>query len=349
VSTPEPNRPLGTTGMHLSPVGMGCWAIGGLGWEHAWGPQDDAESIATIRYAAERGVNWLDTAPVYGHGHSERVVGRAIADLPEADRPYVFTKCGVLWDNDDHMAPTRLDASRIRWEVEWSLRRLGVERIDLLQVHRPPQTGVKLDEYWQTMIDLRAEGKVRAIGVSNFDVGGLAAAEALGHVDSLQPPLSLLRRDAAGAEIPWCAANGTGVIVYSPLESGLLSGSFSQERAAALPPTDWRAGAPEFTGPRLRQNLALVEALRPVAARHGVSVAAIAVAWTLAWPGVTGAIVGARRPGQVDGWLAAATSQLTESDLDEIAVAIGHTGTGTGPARPDRAGARHIGEDERVH
>jgi aryl-alcohol dehydrogenase-like predicted oxidoreductase len=326
--------------MQLSPVGFGCWAIGGLGWEHAWGPQDDAESVATIRYAVEQGVNWLDTAPVYGHGHSERVVGRAVAELPEPDRPYVFTKAGLLWDNDDHMAPPTRDTSRIRWEVEWSLRRLGVERIDLLQVHWPPETGMKLDEYWQTMVDLRDEGKVRAVGVSNFDVDQLTAAEAIGHVDSLQPPLSLLRRDAAGDVVPWCAANGTGVIVYSPMESGLLSGSFSLDRIAALPATDWRATAPDFTGTRVRQNLALVDALRPIASRHGVSVAAVAVAWTLVWAGVTGAIVGARRPDQVDGWLGAATLSLSDGDLDEIATAIERTGAGTGPAHP-AAGPAH--------
>jgi len=332
--TDQPTRPLGRTGMNLSTVGFGCWAISGLGWEHAWGPQDDAESIAAIRAAVERGINWLDTAPVYGHGHSERVVGEAIAGFPEPDRPYVFTKAGLLWDNTDHMRPPVRDASRIRWEVDWSLRRLGVERIDLLQVHWPPLAGVGLDEYWQTMVDLRTEGKVRAIGVSNFDPELLAAAEAIGHVDSLQPPLSLLRRGAAGAEIPWCASNGTGVVVYSPMESGLLSGTFSRERIAALPDTDWRATAPDFTGERLDRNLALVDALRPIAARHGVPVAAVTVAWTLAWPGVTGAIVGARRPDQIDGWMEAVALELTGDDLDEIAAAIARTGAGTGPARP---------------
>src|SRR5262245_38912086 len=320
--------------MRISTVGFGAWAIGGLGWEHAWGPQDDADSVATIRHAVERGVNWLDTAPVYGHGHSEAVVGRALAAMSDVDRPYVFTKCGLLWDNDDHMRPPARDASRVRWELEWSLRRLGLERVDLLQVHWPPTLGVSLDECWQTMVDLRTEGKVRAVGLSNVDTGQLAAAEAIGHVDSLQPPLSLLRRDAAGDEIPWCEGVGAGVIVYSPMESGLLSGGFTAERVAALPPTDWRRDAPEFTEPALSRHLALVERLRPIADRHGTTVAAVAVGWTLAWPGVTGAIVGARRPEHVDGWLAAASLPLADDDLDEIAEAITATGAGTGPLRP---------------
>jgi aryl-alcohol dehydrogenase-like predicted oxidoreductase len=328
-----PTRPLGHSGIDLTVVGFGAWAIGGLGWEHAWGPQDDAESIAAIRYAVEQGVNWIDTAPIYGHGHSEEVVGRALAEIPTGDRPHVLTKCGLIWDDADHMRPPARDCSRIRWELEASLRRLRMERVDLLQVHWPPLQGAQLDEFWQTMVDLRAEGKVRAVGVSNFDTGQLSAAEAIGHVDSLQPPLSLLRRDAA-TEISWCAGNGTGVVVYSPMESGLLSGTFSADRVAALPPTDWRATATEFTGAALLRNLALVEALRPVAARHGVSVAAVAVAWTLAWPGVTGAIVGARHPNQIADWLPAATVDLTGDDLDAIAAAIRSTGAGSGPVRP---------------
>jgi len=319
--TPLPMQPLGRTGMRLSAVGLGAWAMGGPGWEHSWGPQHDADSIATIEHAVERGVNWVDTAPIYGHGHSEEVVGRALAVLPAADRPYVFTKCGLWWDDTAPMAPPARDTSRIRQELEHSLARLGVERIDLYQVHCPP-FDIPVEDYWPTMVALHAEGKVRAIGVSNFDNVQLAQAEALGHVDSLQPPLSLLRRAAADAEIPWCAANGTGVIVYSPLESGLLSGTFDTNRAASLPASDWRATAPEFTGFALRRNLALVDALRPIAARPGVGVAVVAIAWTLAQPGVTGAIVGARRPTQVDGWVPAAGLALTDADLAEIDAAI---------------------------
>jgi aryl-alcohol dehydrogenase-like predicted oxidoreductase len=331
-----PTRPLGGSGMQITTVGYGAWAIGGLGWEHAWGPQDDQDSIATIRSAIEQGVNWIDTAPVYGHGHSEEVIAAALAGIPAADRPYLFTKCGLIWDATDHQLPPDRDARRVRWEVEHSLRRLEVDRLDLLQIHWPPLLGPELEVYWQELVDLRDTGKVAAIGLSNHHTGQLAAAAAIGRVDSLQPPLSLLRRDAAAAEIPWCAEHGVGVINYSPLESGLLSGAFSAERVAALPPTDWRRAAPEFTD-RLAANLALVEALRPVAARHEVGVPAVAVAWTLAWPGVTGAIVGARRPSQVDDWLAAATLELTAADLAEIGAAIEATGAGTGPTRPAAA------------
>jgi aryl-alcohol dehydrogenase-like predicted oxidoreductase len=332
-----PTRPLGRSGMEITTVGFGAWAIGGLGWEHAWGPQDDADSVAAIVHAVDAGVNWIDTAPVYGHGHSEEVIGRALRMIG-SDRPYVFTKAGLIWNDADHMAPPRRDASHVRWELERSLRRLGLEQVDLLQVHWPALTGADLAEYWQTLVDLRAEGKARAIGVSNFDVAQLDIAEKIGHVDSLQPPLSLLRRDAAEAEVAWCETHGTGVIGYSPMESGLLSGGFSAERAAALPDTDWRRTAAEFTGEALRRNLALVDAVRPVAARHGVPVAAVVIAWTLAWAGVTGAIVGARRPDQVDGWLPAAALRLTGADLDDIADAITATGAGTGPVRPPRAG-----------
>lgn len=333
-----PTRALGRTGMELTTVGFGAWAIGGLGWEHAWGPQDDGDSVAAIRHAVEAGVNWIDTAPVYGHGHSEDVVGRALGGLPEADRPYVFTKCGLLWDDTDPMAPQVRDASRIRWELDQSLRRLRVERVDLLQLHWPPEHGPSLAESWQTLVDLRGEGKVRAIGLSNVDTIQLGALADIGPVDSLQPPLSLLRRDVAGAEIPWCAEHDTGVIVYSPMESGLLSGGFTAERVAALPADDWRRTAPEFTGAALARNLSLVDRLGPVADRHRVPVAAVAVAWTLAWTGVTGAIVGARRPDQVDGWLPAASLRLSDGDLDEIAEALLVTGAGRGPTRPPPLG-----------
>ncbi len=245
--TALPSRRLGRTGMQLSTVGLGAWAMGGPDWETSWGEQDDDESVATIAHAVECGVNWIDTAPIYGHGHSEMVVGRALAAIPAADRPYVFTKCGLWWDSTDRMKPPARDTRRLRRELEHSLARLGVERIDLYQVHWPPFDD-PVEDFWPTMIALRDEGKVRAIGLSNFDIAQLTAAEAIGHVDSLQPPLSLLRRDAAQAEIGWCGANGTGVIIYSPLESGLLSGAFDISRAASLPASDWRATATEFTG-----------------------------------------------------------------------------------------------------
>jgi aryl-alcohol dehydrogenase-like predicted oxidoreductase len=331
-----PTAPLGTTGMDLTRAGFGAWAIGGGDWAFAWGAQDDDESVAAIRHAVASGVNWIDTAAVYGLGHSEEVVGRALREIPEAERPYVFTKCGLVWDPDNRKERARRVGApaSIRAGAEDSLRRLGVERIDLLQVHWPAEDGTPLEEYWQVMVDLRTEGKVRAVGLSNHDVDQLQAAEKIGHVDSLQPPFSAINRSAA-AELAWCAEHGTGAIVYSPMQSGLLTGAFSAARVAALPADDWRRSAPEFTT-NLERNLALADALAPIAERHGVTRAAVAVAWTLAWPGVTGAIVGARRPDQVDGWVAAADLTLTDADLDEIAAAIERTGAGQGLARPPR-------------
>jgi aryl-alcohol dehydrogenase-like predicted oxidoreductase len=331
-----PDRPLGRTGMHITRVGFGAWAIGGGGWSFAWGEQDDAASVAAIRHAIARGVNWIDTAAVYGLGHSEEIVARALSDIPQAERPYVFTKCGLVWDERNRRADARriVSPASIRREIEGSLRRLRVERIDLYQVHWPPEDGTPLDAYWSTMLALKAEGKVRAVGLSNHNAEQLAAAERIGHVDTLQPPFSAIHRDAAAREIPWCAAHDTGVIVYSPMQSGLLTGAFSVARAAKLGADDWRSRSPNFTGEGLRKNLALADALRPIAARHETTVAAVAVAWALAWPGVTGAIVGARTPEQVDGWIGAASLELTAADLDEIVTAIERTGAGSGPARP---------------
>ena len=329
-----PTRSIGPSGLELSRIGLGAWAIGGLGWEHAWGAQDDDDSIATVRRAVELGVTWIDTAPVYGHGHSERVIGRALADLPEADRPLVFTKAGVLWDPQDHDAPPTRDLRRLRAQVEASMRRLGTDRIDLLQVHCPPDLGPALEDYWGELVALRAAGTVGAIGLSNHDVDQLERAERIGHVDTLQPPLSLLRREAGTDLVRWCSAHGTGVICYSPLESGLLSGEFSVERINRLPADDWRRGSAQFQGDPLHRTLRLVDALRPIADRHRVSVDAIAIAWVLAWPGVTAAIVGARRPKQVNGWPAAAEVRLDSRDLSQIATALKTTGAGSGPLQP---------------
>jgi len=331
-----PTTPLGTTGMRITRVGFGAWAIGGGGWTFAWGGQDDADSIAAIRHAVERGINWIDTAAVYGLGHSEEVVARALRDIPADDRPYVFTKAGLVWDERNRAAPPRRvgDPRSIRLEVEASLRRLDVERIDLYQMHWPAEDGTPLEDYWGTLLRLKEEGKVRAVGLSNHDAAQLETAERIGHVDTLQPPFSAIRREVAAAELPWCAAHRTGVIAYSPMQSGLLTGAFNVERAARLGADDWRSRSPDFTGLGLRRNVALADALRPIAERHGVTVAAVAVAWTLAWPGVTAAIVGARSPGQVDGWIGAATLELADADLDDIAAAIRHTGAGTGPVRP---------------
>ncbi len=340
-TTARPTVPLGTTGMAITRVGFGAWAIGGGGWTFAWGDQDDEASVAAIRHAVERGVNWVDTAAVYGLGHSEEVVARALTGLAEADRPYVFTKCGLVWDETDrHRPPRRVGApSSIRAEVEGSLRRLGVERIDLYQMHWPAEDGTPLEAYWGTLCDLRAEGKVAAIGLSNHDAAQLERAEAVGHVDTLQPPLSLIERRAAAETIPWCAAHSTGVIVYSPMQSGLLTGSFDEARGAALPDDDWRSRSPDFTGEGLRANLALARALEPIARRHHTTPAAVAVAWTLAVPGVTGAIVGARSPEQVDGWVDADGLLLDATDVAALTEAVASTGAGRGPVVPLEAAA----------
>jgi aryl-alcohol dehydrogenase-like predicted oxidoreductase len=326
---------LGRTGMEITRVGFGAWAIGGGGWAFAWGEQDDEESIAAMRSAIERGVNWIDTAAVYGLGHSEELVGRVLRDFPERDRPFVFTKCGLIWNDQDRRAVARRigEPASIRREIEQSLKRLGVERIDLYQVHWPAEDGTPLEAYWQTLLDLKREGKTRAVGLSNHKAEQLERAERLGHVDTLQPPFSLIRRDVAAAELPWCRAHDTGVIVYSPMQSGLLTGSFSQSRAAALTADDWRSRSPEFQGAALQRNMELVELLRPVAARHNTTVGAIAVAWTLAAPAVSGAIVGARSAEQVDGWIDAVNRELSATDLAEIAAAVERTGAGTGPIR----------------
>jgi aryl-alcohol dehydrogenase-like predicted oxidoreductase len=309
--------------------------VGGGGWAFGWGPQDDEASLATIRHALDLGVNWIDTAAVYGLGHSEKLIGRLLRELPTSNRPFVFTKCGLKWDAHDRMALPRrvLTPESIRRECEASLRRLGVERIDLYQFHWPDQSGTPVEDSWATMGELVREGKIRAAGVSNFDVGLLARCEAIRHVDSLQPPFSLINRAAAAQQMPWCAEHETGVICYSPMESGLLTESFTAARVNSLPNDDWRRVSPEFHGPAFSRNLALRDALRPIAERHRTSVSAVAIAWVLAWPGVSGAIVGARTPQQVDGWVAAATLTLTPEDVDEIAAAIDRTGAGIGPAR----------------
>jgi len=334
--TTLPVRQLGTTDMEITRVGFGAWATGGGGWAYGWGPQDDDESVAAINHALKRGVNWIDTAAVYGLGHSEQVVGKVLKSLSASDRPYVFTKCGLVWDEKEPMkdAVRSLAPNSIRRECEASLSRLGIERIDLYQFHRPDNFGVPVEESWRTMELLLEEGKVRAIGVSNFDLSLLRKCEAIRHVDSLQPPFSLIKRDSAAAEIPWCNAHQTGVIVYSPMQSGILTDTFSADRVKKMADDDWRKSAPNFQTPWLEKNIALRDALKPIALRHNASVSAVAVAWTLMWPGVTGAIVGARSPAQVDGWIDAATLTLTSGDLDEIAATIERLGVGSGPTRP---------------
>lgn len=332
-----PVHSLGCSRLQITRLGFGSWAVGGGGWSFGWGPQDDADSLATMRHALELGINWIDTAAVYGLGHSEEVVGRLLRELPPAQRPLVFTKCGLVWDKRNPMAPPRqvLKPDSIRRECEASLRRLGVERIDLYQFHWPDETETPVEDSWAAMVKLVEEGKVRAAGVSNFDVALLDRCEAIRHVDSLQPPFSLINRTTAERDIPWCASRDTGVICYSPMQSGLLTDSFTAERVSSLAAGDWRRHAPDFQPSHLGRNLALRDGLRPIAKRHGTSVSSIAIAWTLAWPGVTGAIVGARTPKQVDGWIEAASITLTEQDLDEIASAIRQTKAGAGPVQPN--------------
>jgi aryl-alcohol dehydrogenase-like predicted oxidoreductase len=341
MSSKLPTRPLGSSGLDITPVGFGAWAIGGGGWSFGWGPQDDAASLAAMRRALELGVNWIDTAAVYGLGHSEELVGRLLRELPREDRPLVFTKGGLVWDEQNRMEEPRrvLKPESIRTEVEASLRRLGVERIDLYQFHWPDETGTPVEESWETMSRLMEEGKVRAAGVSNFNVDLLARCEAVGHVDALQPPFSLIRREVGEREIPWCAEHNTGVICYSPMQSGILTESFSASRVAALAADDWRRRSAEFQYPKLGRNLGLRDALQPIARHYRTTVSAVAIGWVLAWPGVTGAIVGARSAEQVDGWIGAATLKLSAADLNNIATAIARTGAGAGPLRP--APVRH--------
>ena len=335
--------------MEITRTGFGAWAIGGGGWAFGWGPQNDNESIAAMNRAIERGVNWIDTAAVYGLGHSEEVVGKMLKDRAQADRPYIFTKCGMVWDEKDRMKDAIRSLAHIRRECEDSLRRLGIERIDLYQFHWPDDTGIPVEASWRVMEQLVEEGKVRAIGVSNFDASLLRRIDAVRHVDSLQPPFSMIRRDAAATEIPWCNAHRTGVIVYSPMQSGILTDSFSLDKVKQMADDDWRRRSANFQTPKVEKNVKLRDALKPIAMRHETTVSAIAVAWTLAWPGVTGAIVGARSPDQVDGWVGAATLELTAGDLDEIATSIGAIGVGSGPLHPPApVRSRVVGSEERI-
>ena len=348
--TKLPTRQLGTTDMDITRVGFGAWATGGGGWAYGWGPQDDTDSIAAMIHAVELGVNWIDTAAVYGLGHSEEVVGKFLTRRPAGERPFIFTKCGMVWDPKNPMKDAQrvLRPESIRAECEASLRRLGVERIDLYQFHWPDDTtGTTVEESWRVMIQLVEQGKIRAAGVSNFDVSLLRRIEAIHHVESLQPPFSLIRREAAAAEIPWCHAHRTGVICYSPMQSGILTDTFSIERVKQMAPDDWRAKSPRFQSPHIEKSVKLRDLLRPIAERHSTTVSAVAVAWTLTWPAVTGAIVGARSPEQVDGWIGAATLTLTAADLDEIAVAIERSGAGQGPTRPPRVRQAEV-EGERL-
>jgi len=310
-------RKLGNSDLHITRVGYGAWAIGGSGWQFAWGSQDDNESIAAIHRALELGVSWIDTAAVYGLGHSEEVVGRALKEW-RGSRPYVSTKCGLRGDAKGEVQKV-LSADSIRGEVEDSLRRLSVDAIDLYQIHWPPDPdSAALEEGWSTLADLKREGKVRWIGVSNFNVRQLRRAQAIAPVTSLQPRYSLVHREIEDEILPYCLSEGIGVIVYSPMASGLLTGAMTRERAARLPKDDWRRGHPDFTEPNLSHNLALVERMREIANRRNRSVGEVAIAWTLHHPAVTGAIVGARNARQAEEVMRAGELHLTEDEVDEI-------------------------------
>jgi aryl-alcohol dehydrogenase-like predicted oxidoreductase len=305
---------LGNSDLRITRVGFGAWAIGGGGWEWAWSGQDDSESVASIREALDCGANWIDTAAVYGLGHSEEVVAKALEGVSR--RPYVFTKCGMIW-NDNREVGFRLKAASVRAECEASLRRLRVDTIDLYQIHWP-KPAEDIEEGWRALAKLKEEGKLRWMGVSNFDIDQLAAARMIAPITSLQPPYSLLHREVEPGVLPYCRKQSIGVIAYSPMASGLLTGAMTRERIASLPADDWRARSPDYQEPRLSHYLHLVEKLRAIGRRHGLSPGATAVAWALSNPAITGAIVGARRPGQFREIADAASVRLSAREIAEL-------------------------------
>ena len=313
-SKPEmKTKRVGNSDLSITPVGFGAWAIGGSGWEFGWGDQDDKASIAAIHRALELGVNWIDTAAVYGMGHSEEVVASALSTW-SGPRPYVFTKCGLRWDDKGYVHRS-LKAKSIRRECEDSLRRLNVDVIDLYQIHWPTQD---LEEGCTAMAQLQKEGKVRWIGVSNFNVEEMRQARAIAPITSLQPPYSLVRREVEQEVLPYCRSEGLGVIVYSPMASGLLTGAMTRPRVANLPASDWRSRDVEFHEPRLSKNLALVDRLREIGQRYGRPPGQVAIAWTLHNPAVTGAIVGSRSAEQVERNVGAAELNLTNEEIAEV-------------------------------
>jgi aryl-alcohol dehydrogenase-like predicted oxidoreductase len=307
-------KQLGNSDLFITPIGFGAWAIGGSGWEFAWGAQDDRDSIGAIHEALDAGINWIDTAAVYGLGHSEEVVARALEGV--RDRPYVFTKCSIVW-NEHREIGHSLKTDSIRRECEASLRRLRVDALDLYQIHWP-DPDEEIEEGWATLAALRKEGKVRHIGVSNFNVTQMLRGQAIAPITSLQPRYSLLHREIEAKILPFCARDNIGVIAYSPMASGLLTGAMTRQRIAALPADDWRKRHPDFQEPLLSRNLKLVSLLRTIGKRHGHTPAEVAVAWVLHHPAVTGAIVGARRPGQVSGVAGAADFRLSPHEVAEI-------------------------------
>ncbi|KAM3090747.1 aldo/keto reductase [Phormidesmis sp. 146-35] len=306
-------KQLGNSDLHLTPIGFGAWAIGGGGWEFGWGHQEDQESIAAIQRALDLGVNWIDTAAVYGLGHSEEVVSRA---LKGRSQPYVFTKCSMIWDEKGTIGRS-LKADSLRREVEDSLRRLQIAAIDLYQIHWP-NPDADLEEGWSTLADLQTEGKVRYVGVSNFSVEQMQRIQKIAPITSLQPPYSLVRREIETDILPFCQENNIGVIVYSPMQSGLLAGSMTADRIAQMPQDDWRKRNPQFQEPRLSRNLKLVQLLKEIGQQSSHSAGEVAIAWTLKHPAVTAAIVGGRNAQQVEGVIGAANYQLSEQALNAI-------------------------------
>ena len=311
----QPLRTLGNSDLQLTPIGFGAWAIGGGNWEFAWGPQDDDESIGAIHRALDLGINWIDTAAIYGLGHSEEVVGRAVKSWPGA-KPLVFTKCSMRW-HQDRTIYRSLKAGSLAEELERSLRRLGVEAVDLYQIHWPnPEE--ELEEGWETLARFREQGKIRWVGVSNFSAEQMKCVQKIAPITSLQPPYSMLRRAVEAEVLPFAEKHGIGVINYSPMVSGLLTGSMTAERVAAFPADDWRRRAVEFNEPRLSKNLRLVELLREIGGGHGVSPGVVAVAWTLRNPAITAAIVGGRSGKQVAGIAPALHFRLSTDEFTRI-------------------------------
>jgi aryl-alcohol dehydrogenase-like predicted oxidoreductase len=307
-------RTLGNSDLHLTPIGFGAWAIGGGDWQFSWGPQDDSDSIAAIHRALDLGINWIDTAAIYGLGHSEEIVGRAVKS--SSRKPYIFTKCSMRW-HADRSIYNSLNAASLAEEVEASLKRLGVDTIDLYQIHWPnPET--EIEEGWAALARLREQGKLRWIGVSNFSIEQMKRAMKIAPITSLQPPYSMLRRGIEAEILPFVQANGIGVINYSPMLSGLLAGKMTPERIAAFPPDDWRRRNVEFSEPKLSRNLHLVELLRQIGSAHGVTSGVVAVAWTLHHPAITAAIVGGRSAKQVEESAAALTFRLAEDEYRKI-------------------------------
>jgi aryl-alcohol dehydrogenase-like predicted oxidoreductase len=306
-------RQLGRTDIRITPIGLGAWAMGGGNYEYGWGSQDDQQSIIAIKRALDLGINWIDTAPHYGLGHSEEIVGRAIKGR---EKPYIFTKCSYVWD-DDRRVSSSLKSASIQREVEASLKRLGVDAIDLYQIHWP-NPDPDIEEGWSTLVKLKKEGKVRHIGVSNFSVGQLRRAKRIAPVETLQPPYSLIHRDVEKNILPYCEEQDIGVIVYSPMASGLLSGVMSLQRIQQLPDDDWRKRDPDFQGQRLARNLRLAQLLTDIGFPHNLPAGVVAIAWTLHHPAVAGAIVGFRNASQVEDLVPAAEFRLKESELQQL-------------------------------